>query len=97
MVTVSYNLNNISGDNDITTPPPPPPVAIEPVGNLTLSAPGLHPLLKLNWPLEGIYIHTYHSRYIPGGVAEVSQIFPRDTHVLPKLVSYEEHSRRNRW
>jgi hypothetical protein len=31
------------------------------------------------------YIHTYHSRFIPGGVAEVSQIFLRDTHVLPKL------------
>jgi hypothetical protein len=37
-----------------------------------------------------IYIHTYHSRFIPERVAEVSQIFLRDTHVLPKLVSYEE-------
>jgi hypothetical protein len=37
-----------------------------------------------------IHIHTYHSRFIPEGVAEVSQIFIRDTHVLPKLVSYEE-------
>jgi hypothetical protein len=27
-------------------------------------------------------------------VAEVSQVFLRDTHVLPKLVSYEEHCRR---
>jgi hypothetical protein len=43
------------------------------------------------------YIHTYHSRVIPEGVAEVSQIFLRDTHVLPKLVSYEEHCRRDRW
>jgi hypothetical protein len=42
-------------------------------------------------------IHTYHSRFIPEGVAEVSQIFLRDTHVLPKLVSYEEHCRRDRW
>jgi hypothetical protein len=41
-----------------------------------------------------IYIHTYHSRFIPEGVAEVSQIFLRDTHVVPKLVSYEEHCRR---
>jgi hypothetical protein len=40
------------------------------------------------------YIHTHHSRFIPEGVAEVSQIFLRDTHVLPKLVSYEEHYRR---
>jgi hypothetical protein len=43
------------------------------------------------------YIHTYHPRFIPEGVAEVSQIFLRDTHVLPKLVSYEEHCRRERW
>jgi hypothetical protein len=41
-------------------------------------------------PLSGIrrVIHTY---IILEGVAEVSQIFLRDTHVLPKLVSYEEH------
>jgi hypothetical protein len=32
-------------------------------------------------------MHTYHSRIIPVGVAEVSQIFLRDTHVLQKLVS----------
>jgi hypothetical protein len=43
--------------------------------------------------ISNIYIHTYHSRFIPDGVAEVSQIFLRDTHVLPKLVSYEEHCR----
>jgi hypothetical protein len=43
-----------------------------------------------------VIIHTYHSRFIPGGVAEVSQIFLRDTHVLPKLVSYEENCRRGR-
>jgi hypothetical protein len=40
------------------------------------------------------YIHTYHSHFIAEGVAEVSQIFLRDTHILPKLVSYEEHCRR---
>jgi hypothetical protein len=28
------------------------------------------------------YIHTYHSRFIPEGAAEVSQIFLRDTHVF---------------
>jgi hypothetical protein len=44
-----------------------------------------------------LYIHTYHSRFIPEGRAEVSQIFLRDTHDLPKLVSYEEHYRRDRW
>jgi fructose-1,6-bisphosphatase len=43
------------------------------------------------------YIHTYHLRFIPEMVAEVSQIFLRDTHVLPKLVSYEEHCKRDRW
>jgi hypothetical protein len=37
-----------------------------------------------------IYIHTYHSRSISEGAAEASQIFLRDTHVLPKLVSYED-------
>jgi hypothetical protein len=41
------------------------------------------------------YIHTYHSRFIPEGVAEVSQIFLRNTHVLPKLVSYEQYCRRD--
>jgi hypothetical protein len=34
-----------------------------------------------------LYIHTYHSRFIPEGEAKVSQIFLRDTHVLPKFVS----------
>jgi hypothetical protein len=42
-------------------------------------------------------IHTYHSRFIPEGVAEVSQIFLRDTHLLPKLVSYEELCRHDMW
>jgi hypothetical protein len=36
-----------------------------------------------------LYIHTYYSRVIPEGVAEASQIFLQDTHVLPKLFSYE--------
>jgi hypothetical protein len=40
--------------------------------------------------LHNMY-HTYHSRFIPEGVAEASQIFLRDAHVLPKLVSYEEY------
>jgi hypothetical protein len=49
--------------------------------------------LFLHYPNVHTYIHTYHSRFIPEGVAEVSQIFLRDIHVLPKLVSYEEHCR----
>jgi hypothetical protein len=40
------------------------------------------------------WLHTYHSRFIPEGVAEASQIFLRDTHGLPKLFSYEEYCRR---
>jgi hypothetical protein len=44
-----------------------------------------------------IKIHTYHSRFIPEGVAEASQTFLRDVHVLPKLLSYEVHCRRDRW
>jgi hypothetical protein len=31
------------------------------------------------------YIHSYHSRFIPKGVTEASQILLRDAHVLPKL------------
>jgi hypothetical protein len=30
------------------------------------------------------YIHTYHLRFIPEGVAETCQIFLRDTRVLQK-------------
>jgi hypothetical protein len=37
-----------------------------------------------------VYIHTYHLRFISERVADASQIFLRDTHVLPKLVSNEE-------
>jgi hypothetical protein len=29
--------------------------------------------------LRHTYIHTYHSRFIPEGVAEASRIFPRHT------------------
>jgi hypothetical protein len=43
------------------------------------------------------YINTYHSRFILEGVAEASQIFLRDAHVLPKLVSYEIYCRRDKW
>jgi hypothetical protein len=39
------------------------------------------------------YGNTYHLRFIPEGVPEASQIFLRDTHVLPKLLSYEEYCR----
>jgi hypothetical protein len=42
-----------------------------------------------------VYIHTYHSRFIPKGVVEASQILLRDAHVLPKLFSYEKYCRRD--
>jgi hypothetical protein len=38
-----------------------------------------------------IYIHTYHPRLIPKGVAEAFQILLRDAHVFPKLLSCEEY------
>jgi hypothetical protein len=37
--------------------------------------------------LKTTYIHTYHSRFIPEGVAEASQIFLRDAHVLPNYLA----------
>jgi hypothetical protein len=39
--------------------------------------------------IHNTYMHTYHSRFILEGVAEASQIFLREAHVLPKLLSYE--------
>jgi hypothetical protein len=46
----------------------------------------MHAELTCKWLLLlSKCVHTYHSRFIPEGVAEVSQIFLRDTHVLPKL------------
>jgi hypothetical protein len=39
---------------------------------------------------------TYHSRFIPKGEAEASQMFLRDAHVLPKLFIYEEYCERVR-
>jgi hypothetical protein len=53
---------------------------------------------QLNLPSEArslhiyTYTHTHHSRFIPERVAEVSQIFLRDTHVLLTLISYEERA-----
>jgi hypothetical protein len=59
-------------------------------------------LIKLNQILfvhsYNIFIlHTYHSCLIAEGVAEVSQIFLQDAHVLLKLLSYEEYYRRVMW
>jgi hypothetical protein len=44
-----------------------------------------------------MYIHTYRSRFIPEGVVEVSKIFLRDAQALPKVLSYEEYCRHDRW
>jgi hypothetical protein len=38
-----------------------------------------------------LFIHTYHSRFIPKVVADASQVFLWDAHVLPKCLSYEEY------
>jgi hypothetical protein len=38
------------------------------------------------------YIHTYHSRFIFEEVAEASQIFLLDVHILAKLLSFEEYT-----
>jgi hypothetical protein len=43
------------------------------------------------------YIQKYHSRFIPEGVAEATQIFLQDAQLLPKLFSYEQYCRRDRW
>jgi hypothetical protein len=40
-------------------------------------------------------IHTYHSRFTPVGVAETSQIFHRDIHILLKWLSYEKYHQTN--
>jgi hypothetical protein len=42
-------------------------------------------------------IYTYNLHFIREGVAEASQIFFRDTHILTKLRSYEEYCKRDRW
>jgi hypothetical protein len=44
----------------------------------------------LNWIKQFHFIHTYHSRLIPEGVAEASQKFLRDTHALPKWLSMRD-------
>jgi hypothetical protein len=44
-----------------------------------------------------IEINAYHSRCISEGVAEISQIFLRETHILPKLLSYEKCCKRDRY
>jgi hypothetical protein len=40
-------------------------------------------------------LRTYHLSFIPEGVAEAFQIFLRDTHVSPKLLSYKKHCKRD--
>jgi hypothetical protein len=42
-----------------------------------------------------MYIHINHLCFIPERVAEVSQNFLQDAHVLPKLFSYEKYCRRD--
>jgi hypothetical protein len=42
-----------------------------------------------DFPPFYVFIHTYHSHFIPEWVAKAPQIFLRDAYVLPKLFSYE--------
>jgi hypothetical protein len=42
--------------------------------------------VNINFVIFSITHNIHHSRFIPEGVAEASQIFLRDAHVLPKLV-----------
>jgi hypothetical protein len=51
--------------------------------------------LTINACVE-IYIHKYHLCFIPEGIAEIYRTFLRDTHVLPKLLSYKEYCRCDR-
>jgi hypothetical protein len=52
----------------------------------------ISPLIKLHGNIkQHTYIHTYHSRFIPEGVAEASQILLRDAHDLPKLLRCEDY------
>jgi hypothetical protein len=50
-----------------------------------------------DWLYDWLYvnIHKHRSRCIPEVVAETSQIFLRDAHVLPKLLSHED--RHDKW
>jgi hypothetical protein len=57
---------------------------------------GVENIVPRTFYLTITYIHTYHSRFIPEGVAEAYQIFLLNTHALPKILNYEEYCRRDR-
>jgi hypothetical protein len=47
-------------------------------------------IFALSFPFANcLKVLCHYLRFIPEGVADASKIFLRDTHVLPKLVSYE--------
>jgi hypothetical protein len=62
---------------------------------LALMSQGLEPLATCVRRVFTKYIHTYHSRFIPKGVAEASQILLRGPHFTK--ISCEEYCRRDRW
>jgi hypothetical protein len=45
--------------------------------------------------LNHTHIHTYNSRYISQGIAEASQVFFRDAHVLPTYIVMWNYCRRD--
>jgi hypothetical protein len=60
----------------------------------------VHALSKFKNTLFSLGTYTYERQdiiQISEGIAEASQIFLRDAHVLPKLLSVEEYCRRDRW
>jgi hypothetical protein len=50
-------------------------------------ATGLPPVTSVTFLIANMYISYEESRFIPEGIAEASQIFLRDAHVLPELLS----------
>jgi hypothetical protein len=53
----------------------------------------MYPIIYVMFLVIIPFIHTYRTRFIPEELAKASQVFLRDAHVFPKLLSYEEYYR----
>jgi hypothetical protein len=55
----------------------------------------LFPMLRVHLEIFAgslkVYIHKYHSRFVPEGLAKASQLFLQDTSIKLKLLSYEKY------